>query len=429
MFAHIPPFAGDPIFELGNACRRDPRADKINLTVGLYYDKDGRIPVPQCVRQAESLLAQQVRPRVYLPIEGLESYRLAVQRLVLGADSPALRDQRVAMIQSVGGTGALKVGADFLHAACPDSAVWISDPAWDNHFAIFSGAGLATHRYPYYDPATRGVRFDAMMDTLAALPPRGIVLLHPCCHNPSGADLTADQWRALIALMQRLNLIPFLDLAYQGFGNGLDEDALAVRLLAESGMTYLVANSFSKNFSFYGERCGGLAVVCEQAAHVPAVLGQLIAIVRRIYSNPPAHGAQVIAQVLGDPALERLWRDEVAAMRARIRSMRALVVEQLARKAPDYPARYLLEHQGMFSLTGLRPEQILMLRARHAVYLLDSGRICLPGLNTRNVGLFTDALADVLARTGPVARSPARRAVPGANTPPEGTARDAEGAL
>ncbi|MGB6008167.1 aromatic amino acid transaminase [Castellaniella sp.] len=405
MFAHIPPFAGDPIFELGNACRRDPRADKVNLTVGLYYDEDGRIPVLQCVQQAEARLAQQARPRTYLPIEGLEPYRLAVQRLVFGADSPALRDQRVATIQSVGGTGALKVGADFLHAAYPDSAVWISDPAWDNHFAIFSGAGIATHRYPYYDPATHGVRFDAMMDTLAALPARSIVLLHPCCHNPSGADLTADQWRDLIALMQRQNLIPFLDLAYQGFGSGLDEDALAVRLLAESGMAYLTANSFSKNFSFYGERCGGLSVVCEQAAHVPSVLGQLVAIVRRIYSNPPVHGAQVIAQVLGDPALNRLWQDEVTAMRARIQSMRSQAVEQLARKAPDYPARYLLAHQGMFSLTGLRPEQILMLRERHAVYLLDSGRICLPGLNTRNVGLFTDALADVLARTASAAHA------------------------
>lgn len=399
MFAHIPSFAGDPIFELNNACQRDPRTNKVNLTVGLYYDEEGRVPVLQCVQQAEAQLAQQIRPRTYLPLDGLPDYIYAVQSLVLGVDSPALREQRVATIQSVGGTGALRVGADFLHAAYPDSQAWLSDPTWDNHVAVFSGAGIQTHRYPYYDPDTHGVRFDAMLETLAALPAHSIVVLHPCCHNPSGADLSPAQWQALIQLMASQDLIPFLDLAYQGFGDGLDEDTLAVRLLAESGMAFLVANSFSKNFSFYGERCGGLSVVCEQAAHQSAVLGQLKAIVRRIYSNPPGHGAQVIAQVLNDPALAHGWHGEVAAMRTRIRTMRTMLVDHLAHKAPDYDANYLLSHQGMFSLTGLNTAQILALREQHGVYLLDSGRLCIPGLNLGNIDRLTDALAQVLRQT------------------------------
>ncbi len=403
MFSHIPPYAGDPIFELGNACRRDPRPRKVNLTVGLYYDENGQIPVLECVRRAEGRLAVQHRPRTYLPLEGLEPYRHAVQQLVFGADSPALREQRVATIQSVGGTGALRIGADFLHAAYPDSEVWISDPAWDNHFAIFQGAGIPTHRYPYYDAATHAITFDAMLETFSGLPARSIVLLHPCCHNPSGADLSLAQWHTLIALLAERKLIPFLDLAYQGFGSDLDEDAHAVRLLARSGMAFLVANSFSKNFAFYSERCGGLSVVCERAADAGPVLGQLASMVRRSYSNPPVHGAQVISDVLNDAELGAQWRSEVRAMRERILAMRALAHRQLAAKAPDYCADYLVNQRGMFSLSGLPLPQILALRERHGVYLLDSGRICVTGLNHANMEDFTDALAEVV--THPAAQA------------------------
>lgn len=397
MFEHITPFAGDPIFNLGRAFHQDARSRKVNLTVGLYYDEAGRIPVLGSVQAAESQLAGTVRPRSYLPIEGLESLRQAFLQLIFGADSPPFREGRIAGIQSLGGTGALRIAADFLHMTYPSSEVWISDPAWENHFAIFEGAGIRTHRYSYYDPASHAVRFEQMLDTFAQLPAHSVVLLHACCHNPTGADLSSAQWRALIAVLQRQRLIPCLDLAYQGFGQGLDEDAYAARAMAEAGMTFLVANSFSKNFSFYAERCGGLSVVCPTAVQAQLVLGRLIALVRRSYSNPPLHGAQVIANVLNTPAWARQWSDEVDAMRRRIRAMRELAHRQLREKAPHYDADYLLTQQGMFSYTDLSIEQIQALRQEHGVYILDSGRINIPGLNTGNIDLFTDALAAVVS--------------------------------
>ena len=396
LFSQLPTFAGDPIFELAKTCRRDPRPEKVDLTVGMYYDESGRIPVLGCVQAAESVLAAQLRPRTYLPIEGLASYREAVQHLVFGEASVALKDARVVTIQSLGGTGALKVGADFLKDAYPDSEVWISDPAWSNHFAVFEGAGIRTHAYPYYDSTRHQVLFEPMMALFSQLPARSILLMHGCCHNPSGADLTHEQWCALADLAQQRGLILFVDLAYQGFGSGLDEDAQAVRMLAERGTAFLVANSFSKNFSFYAERCGALSVVCEQAAQADRVMGQLVAIIRRTYSNPPLHGAQVIAQVLTDPALAAQWQDDVAAMRARIRAMRTQARQLLAEKAPGYAADYLIDQHGMFGLTGLPKAQILALRDRYGIYMLDSGRMCVPGLNLRNLDYFTTALARVV---------------------------------
>lgn len=397
MFAHITPFAGDPIFNLGEAFHRDPRSKKVNLTVGLYYDDAGRIPVLGSVQAAESRLAGIVRPRGYLPIEGLESYRHALQQLVFGADSHALRAGRVATIQSLGGTGALRMAADLLYATYPASEVWISDPAWDNHFAIFEGAGIRTHRYSYYDPLTHSVRFEHMLDEFSTLPAHSIVLLHACCHNPTGADLSPAQWETLIEVLRQRRLIPCLDLAYQGFGEGLDEDAYAVRAMARADLSFLVANSFSKNFSFYAERCGGLSVVCPSASEADLVLGQLIALVRRSYSNPPVHGAQVISDILNTPAWSSQWSDEVAAMRQRIRAMRELAHRQMHEKAPHYDAHYLLAQQGMFSYTDLSTSQIHALRAQHGVYILDSGRINIPGLNTNNIEIFTDALAAVVS--------------------------------
>lgn len=398
MFEHLQRYAGDPIFGLNDAFHRNTHPRKINLTIGLYYDDEGRIPVLSSVAAVERRLAEDPSPRSYLPMEGLKAYRDAVQRVVFGAGSAAVAEGRVATIQSLGGTGALKVGAELLHAAYPEAQVWISDPAWDNHHAIFAGAGVPTHSYPYYDPATKGLAFDALMSCLRTLPSRSIVLLHPCCHNPTGVDLSREQWREVIAVLQERGLIPFLDLAYQGLGEGMEEDAYAVRAMAEAGLSFLVANSFSKNFSVYGERCGGLSVVCGSAEEADLVLGQMKAIVRRIYSSAPWHGGHVVAGVLGDEALRARWLEDVAAMRVRMASMRRLVQEQLAVKLPGYDASYFIRQVGMFTYSGLSREQLIALRERHGVYIIDSGRIAVPGLNTRNVDHFTDALADVLGQ-------------------------------
>lgn len=396
MFEHLQLYGGDPIFSLGEACRNDPRAQKVNLTVGLYYDDQGRIPLLDTVRDAEARLAAHPEPRDYLPLEGRHDYCTVVQDVVFGADAAVLQEGRVATIQTLGGTGALKIGAELLHTAYPESELWMSDPAWPNHHAVFQGSGIKTHQHSYYDPHTKGVQFDRMLDEIRRLPRHSIVLLHACCHNPTGADLTEAQWQALAAVLAHGGLIPFLDMAYQGFGRGLREDAHAVRVMIDAGLTFLVANSFSKNLSFYGERCGGLSVVCASPDEAKRVFGQLKAAVRRTYSNPPTHGARVVAAVLGQQDLRLRWEAEVAAMRARIAAMRQRVHARLQAQLPDYDAAYLISQQGMFSYAGLSTEQIMALRAQHAVYVLDSGRICLTGLNTHNVDYFSDALASVL---------------------------------
>ncbi len=398
MFEHLKAYGGDPIFRIGEAFHADPRERKVNLTVGLYYDEQGRLPVLDVARRAEEQWAAKGLPRGYLPIEGLASFREAVQKLVFGADSRALAEGRVATIQTLGGTGALKVGGDFLHDAYPHSEMWISDPAWDNHHAIFQGAGIPTHTYRYYDAATRGLDFAGLMEDISALPERSIVLLHPCCHNPTGADLNDEQWLALIPVLQERKLIPFLDMAYQGFGRSLDEDAFAVRAMADAGLTFLVANSFSKNFSYYSERCGGLSVVCQSAEEAGRVLGQLKAVVRRIYSNPPSHGGQAVATVLSDPALFAEWKAEVQAMRERIAHMRQLVHERLKEIAPQYDSSYFVTQRGMFCYTGLSLSQLEALRRDYGVYIIDSGRISVPGLNTSNVDYFAQSLAAVVAQ-------------------------------
>ncbi len=399
MFKHLEQYAGDPIFGLNDAFHRNTHPQKINLTIGLYYDDAGRIPVLPSVATVQTRLAADPAPCTYLPMEGLAAYRSAVQRVVFGEASTAVAEGRVATIQTLGGTGALKVGADLLHAAYPESQIWISDPAWDNHYAIFGGAGIPTNSYPYYDQATKGLAFDAMMECLRELPSHSIVLLHPCCHNPTGVDLSQAQWDEVIQVLQQRRLIPFLDIAYQGFGSGMDEDAYAVRAMADAGLTVLVANSFSKNLSVYGERCGGLSVVCGSSAEADLVLGQLKAIVRRIYSSPPSHGGHVVAGVLNDPELHSQWVAEVSTMRDRMAQMRGLVHEQLSTKLPDYDADYFIRQRGMFTYSGLSREQLQTLRERHGVYIIDSGRIAVPGLNTANVEHFTDALADVISVT------------------------------
>lgn len=397
MFEHVEPFGGDPILSLNEDFQRDPRPNKINLSIGIYFDDAGRIPVLDAVRQAEAKLLAQSGPKPYLPIEGAANFRRVVQELLFGAEHAAVRSHRVATIQSVGSSGGLKVGADFIKRWFPASEVWVSDPTWDNHRSMFEGAGLKVHSYPYYDAASGGVKFDAMVAALSKLPPQSVVLLHACCHNPTGVDLSRAQWGTLVPLLKQRRLLPYLDLAYQGFGAGIEEDAYAVRALADAGVSFFIANSFSKSMSVYGERCGALSVVCPSAHEAELVLGQLKFTVRRNYSSPPIHGGQLVATVLTDPELRTLWELELGTMRERILAMRAELHRVLKAKLPQRNFDYFIEQHGMFSYTGLTPQQVDRLREEHAVYLVRSGRMCVAGLNTHNVDATANAMAAVLS--------------------------------
>ena len=397
MFQKVDAYAGDPILTLMERFKEDPRSDKVNLSISLYYNEDGIIPQLKAVADAEARLnAQPHGASLYLPMEGLNSYRHAIAPLLFGADHPVLQQQRVATIQTLGGSGALKVGADFLKRYFPESSVWVSDPTWENHVAIFAGAGFEVSTYPWYDEATNGVRFNDLLATLKTLPARSIVLLHPCCHNPTGADLTNEQWDAVIEILKARELIPFLDIAYQGFGAGMEEDAYAIRAIASAGLPALVSNSFSKIFSLYGERVGGLSVLCEDAEAAGRVLGQLKATVRRNYSSPPNFGAQVVAAVLNDEALKASWLVEVEEMRTRILAMRQELVKVLSTEMPERNFDYLLNQRGMFSYTGLSAAQVDQLREEFGVYLIASGRMCVAGLNTQNVHRVAKAFAAVM---------------------------------
>ena len=401
MFAHVEPFGGDPILSLNEDFQKDARPGKINLSIGIYFDEAGRIPVLESVRRAEARVVARDAPRPYLPIEGAANFREQVQRLLFAPDHEALTSGRVATIQSVGSSGGLKVGADFIARWLPGCTVWVSDPSWDNHRSMFEGAGLPVQSYPYYRDG--GLDFDAMVSALRAMPARSCVLLHACCHNPTGVDLTRSQWDALIPVLAEGELLPYLDLAYQGFGDGIDDDAHAVRALAAARgkdgrpMPFLVANSFSKSMSLYGERCGALSVVCADADEADNVLGQLKFNVRRNYSSPPIHGGQIVAAVLGDVDLRALWESELDAMRERIQAMRSALHGVLARRLPDRDFGYFLSQRGMFSYTGLSAAQVDRLREEFAVYLVRSGRMCVAGLNAGNVEATALAMATVLA--------------------------------
>lgn len=400
MYDHLPQYAGDPILSLHEAFLADSRPNKVSLSIGLYFDELGHLPVLDSVRQADRMLREHERPSSYLPIEGAPAYRAAVQRLVFGPDHPAIAAGRIATIQGVGGSGALRIGADFIKSFLPGSGVWISDPTWDNHESLMQGAGIAVGRYPYYDASRNGLRFDEMLAFFAKLPVGSVVLMQPCCHNPTGVDLTRDQWRRVIAVLTEHRLLPFLDMAYQGFGEGIDEDAWAIRAMVDAGLCPLVTNSFSKNFSLYGERCGGLSVVCPTANEAERVLGQLKAGIRRIYSSPPLHGEQLVATVLDTPALHARWLEEVRAMRDRIKRMRILLAQRLHAALPGLSVEFLTEQRGMFSYTGLSPAEVDTLREQHAIYLVRSGRMCVAGLNEGNLAAVADALVRVIAARG-----------------------------
>lgn len=398
MFQHVPAYPGDPILSLMEDFQADPRPNKVSLSIGIYFDDEGRLPVMSAVRKAETALLQNIGPRSYLPMEGMAAYRLAVQKLVFGAQHEAVTSGRIATLQTLGGSGGLKVGGDFLRRYFGDSQVWVSDPTWENHKALFEGAGFKVNTYPYYDETTGGLRFDDMLATFKELPKQSIVLLHASCHNPTGVDLSQDQWRTLIPVIAERELIPYVDIAYQGFGDGVDADAFAVRALADAGVRFFVSNSFSKSFSLYGERCGGLSVVCKDKEEADRVLGQLKSAVRANYSSPPTHGARLVTQVLDNPELRAEWEAELGDMRARIKDMRERLYAALnARFEGKRDFNYFLTQRGMFSYTGLTPEQVDRLRTEHGVYLVRSGRMCIAGLSTKNVDTVAQAVAAVLA--------------------------------
>ena len=400
MFQHVDTYAGDPILSLMEEFGKDQRSHKVNLSIGLYYNEDNIVPQLNAVKAAyKNIAASNDQVKLYLPMDGLKSYNQATQALVLGQDSQARRDGRAVTIQTLGGSGALKVGADFLKKYFPESDVWVSQPTWENHIAIFNGAGLHTHFYPYFDAATNGVNVPAMLEKLSQLPAKSIVLLHPCCHNPTGADLTTAEWDQVIEVLKQQDLIPFLDIAYQGFGQGLEQDAYAIRALDQAGMNFIVSNSFSKIFSLYGERIGGLTFVCDDQATAQKVLGQLKATVRRIYSSPATTGALLVDNVLNDADLTAQWQAELTEMRERIIKMRQILNEKLSQALPERDFSYLVKQQGMFSYTGLTAEQVDILKDQYAIYLVRSGRMCAAGLNLSNIDYVAESIAEVIKAT------------------------------
>ncbi len=395
-FSHLEPYGGDPILSLNEDFLKDPRKDKVNLSIGIYFDDSGRIPLLDCVRQAETQMLAQGGAKPYLPIEGAPAMRSAVQHLLFGAGHEAVTSGRIATLQTVGSSGGLKVGADFIKRWLPESQLWLSDPSWDNHRAMFEGAGITVNSYPYYDGASGGLKFEQMLATLQMLPGRSLVLLHACCHNPTGVDLTRAQWQQLIPVLKSRELLPYLDLAYQGFGDGIEQDAFAVRALADAGLSFFIANSFSKSMGLYGERAGALSVVCADAEEAGRVLGQLKATVRRTYSSPAIHAAGLVSRVLTEPALRTAWEADVGAMRERIKAMRTSLHSVLSARVPARDFGYFLSQRGMFSYTGLSEAQVDRLREEFGVYLVRSGRICVAGLNTGNVERTAAAMAAVI---------------------------------
>jgi aromatic-amino-acid transaminase len=386
----------DPILGVTEAFNADANPKKANLGVGVYYGDDGKIPLLECVKEAEREILERNAPRGYLPIDGIASYDRAVQTLLLGADSEIVNAGRAVTVQALGGTGGLKVGADFLRRFAPAAQVWISDPSWENHRALFETAGFAVNSYPYFDPATRGLDFGGMVAALDKLPAGAVVVLHACCHNPTGVDPTPAQWEQIIAAVRARGVVPFVDIAYQGFGDGREADAAVVRRFAATPGPLLVASSFSKSFSLYGERIGALTVVASDAGEAARVLSQMKRLIRANYSTPPTHGGQIVATVLASQELRALWEAELATMRNRIKLMRAMLVERLHERIPNSDFGYMLRQRGMFSYSGLTKEQVQRLRQQFSIYAIDTGRICVAALNSRNVDEVAAAIAAVV---------------------------------
>ena len=396
LFAGVEMAPRDPILGLTEAFNAEKNPSKVNLGVGVFFDDNGKIPLLACVRAAEKTRVEAGLPRGYQPIEGPASYNQAVQKLLLGEASPLIADGRAVTFETLGGTGALKVGADYLRLLNPAAKVYISNPSWENHRQLFEAAGFEVQDYPYYDPKTRGVDFAGMKACLDGLPAGTVVLLHACCHNPTGADLSTAQWQEVVAIIKARNLVAYLDIAYQGFAEGIDADAVAVRLFAESGLQFFVASSFSKSVSLYGERVGALTVVTASKDESARVLSQIKRVIRTNYSNPPTHGGAIVAAVLSSPELRKQWEEELAGMRDRIRAMRTGLVEALKARGVAQDFSFVIQQRGMFSYTGLSVEQVEKLKTDFGVYAVSTGRICVAALNSKNIDYVAEAIATVL---------------------------------
>jgi aromatic-amino-acid transaminase len=396
LFSNVELAPRDPILGVTEAFNSDTRPGKVNLGVGVYYNDEGRIPILDCVRAAERERLQAPTARGYLPIEGPVAYATQVQRLLFGSDSEAVSSGRCITAEALGGTGALKIGADLLKRLAPGAVVMISEPSWENHRALFEAAGFEVQSYPYYDPATHGLDFARMMAALARAQPGSIVVLHACCHNPTGVDPDLGQWRQIVECLQQRRLVPFLDFAYQGFGDGLEPDAAAVHLVACAGIDALIASSFSKSFSLYGERVGALTALTGSRDQAARVLSQLKRVIRTNYSNPPTHGASLVVAVLGDPTLRAQWEGELTAMRDRIRTMRERLVDGLGRRGAAADFSFVRRQRGMFSYSGLSATQVDRLRDQYGVYAVGTGRICVAALNSKNIDATCDAITAVL---------------------------------
>jgi len=396
MFERIDYYAGDPILGLMEKYSADSNPNKVNLGIGIYYDENGVLPVLDCVKTAEARIADPISPRPYLPMAGLPGHRKGCQELLFGKDAQILKDGLVATIATIGGSGALKVGAEFINQWFPQSKCYVSDPTWGNHIAIFEGSDVEVGKYPYYDKANSSIKFDEMIAFFETMNKNDVVLLHPCCHNPTGLDLTQAQWDTVLNVIKARELIPFMDIAYQGFGEDMDSDAYAIRKAVEMKLPLFVSNSFSKNLSLYGERVGGLSVVCLTVDETERVFGQLNAMVRRIYSSPPSHGGRVVDIVMNDEALHEQWVSEVYAMRDRIKAMRLKLKSVLEAKIPNRNFDYITRQNGMFSFTGLTPEQVERLQSEFGIYMVSNSRMCVAGLNTSNIDYVANAMADVL---------------------------------
>src|SRR3990172_1008698 len=386
----------DPILGVTETYVADKNPKKVNRGVGVYYDDSGRVPLLECVRRAEETRVKSGTPKSYLPIDGLAAYDKAVRELVFGSSCRALKENRTVTIQALGGTGGLKIGADFLKQISPGATAWISEPSWENHRALFEGAGFAVREYPYYDPKTHGLDFEGMLGALKKMPAGAIAVLHSCCHNPTGVDLTQDQWKQVLEVVQARGIVPFLDLAYQGFADGTDADAYAPRLFAEATQPVFLSSSFSKSFSLYGERVGAFSLVAGSSDEAARALSHLKRIVRANYSNPPTHGSDIVARVLTDPALRTLWDQELGAMRDRIKAMRKALVEGIHARVPGADFSFVLKQRGMFSYSGLTREQVLRLRSDYSIYTIETGRICVAALTSKNIDYVADAIARVI---------------------------------
>ncbi len=397
LFSSVELAPRDPILGLTEQFIADQNPAKVNLGVGVYFDDDGKLPLLRCVQEAERLMAEAPRPRGYLPIDGIAAYDNAVKDLVLGTDSPLLREGRVATIQAIGGTGGLKVGADFLKMLKPGAKVLISDPSWENHRALFTNAGFVVESYPYYDAATRGIDVQGMLAALERASPGTIVVLHACCHNPTGCDIGPAQWDQVVAAVKTRQLVPFLDMAYQGFGEGISQDGAAVGKFAAAGLDFLVSTSFSKSFSLYGERVGALSVACASKDEAARVMSQLKIYIRSNYSTPPTHGATVVTTVLSTPRLRAMWEQELADMRVRIKKMRHAFVQKLGAAGVKQDMGFITRQVGMFSYSGLTRDQMVRLRGEFGVYGTDSGRMCVAALNDKNIDYVCASIAKVLS--------------------------------